>query len=130
MPSDAGPNEVTVLGLHHLQVAMPPGEEQLAREFYAGLLGLTEVPKPPHLAAHGGCWFDAQSLRLQLGVQPDFRPSGKAHPAFLVIGLAVLRRRLEHAGHVIVDDTQLDGHDRLYTFDPFGNRLELIEDGT
>jgi catechol 2,3-dioxygenase-like lactoylglutathione lyase family enzyme len=125
---NAGDSETgTVVSLHHLQVAMPSGEEQTARAFYGDLLGLEEIPKPEHLAKQGGCWFRAPELELHLGVEADFRPARKAHPAFLVNGLQPLRKRLEGADTEIVDDTQLDGHERFYAYDPFGNRLEFIE---
>lgn len=116
-----------VVSLHHLQLAMPAGEENTARSFYCELLGLEEVPKPEHLARRGGCWFKAPELELHLGVELDFRPARKAHPAFAVRGLRSLQKRLERAGVEIVEDTQLDGHTRFYAFDPFGNRLEFIE---
>lgn len=116
-----------VVSLHHLQVAMPIGEEAAARAFYSELLGLREIPKPEHLAKRGGCWFKGPEFELHVGVESDFRPARKAHPAFGVQGLRALRERLERAGVEIVEDTQLEGHDRFYAFDPFGNRLELIE---
>jgi catechol 2,3-dioxygenase-like lactoylglutathione lyase family enzyme len=106
---------------------MPAGDEDRARAFYSGLLGLDEVPKPPDLAARGGCWFKGPSVELHLGVEKEFRPARKAHPAFLVSGLAAIRQRLEAGGAELVDDKQLDGHERFYVYDPFGNRLELIE---
>lgn len=127
MTSEHGGGEVGVLALHHVQVAMPAGDEDRARAFYSGLLGLDEVPKPPDLAARGGCWFKGPSVELHLGVEKEFRPARKAHPAFLVSGLAAIRQRLEAGGAELVDDKQLDGHERFYVYDPFGNRLELIE---
>jgi catechol 2,3-dioxygenase-like lactoylglutathione lyase family enzyme len=111
---------------HHVQLAMPAGEEDAAERFYSGLLGMQRAPKPDHLAARGGCWFRSGSLEVHLGVEGDFRPARKAHPALLVDGLSKLRARLEDAGVEIQDDTQLEGHDRFYAFDPFGNRLEFI----
>lgn len=113
--------------LDHVQLAMPAGGEDDARGFYSGLLGLPEVPKPPHLAARGGCWFEDADLKLHLGVDPDFRPARKAHPALLVSGLAALLDQLRVAGVTIVDDEPLEGYDRAYVDDPFGNRLELME---
>lgn len=120
-------DEVRVTGFHHVQLALPPGGEDAARGFYAGLLGFTEVPKPAPLAARGGCWFDFGGIQVHLGVDADFRPARKAHPALSVVGLATLRKRLEGAGAEVADDTRLDGHDRCYVSDPFGNRIELIE---
>lgn len=113
--------------LEHVQLAMPAGGEDDARAFYSGLLGLPEVPKPPHLAARGGCWFEDAELKLHLGVDADFRPARKAHPALLVAGLADLLDRLRAAGVRIVDDEPLEGYDRAYVDDPFGNRIELME---
>ena len=117
-----------LLALHHVQLAMPEGGEDAARAFYGGLLGLPEVPKPPHLAARGGVWFEREgALRLHLGVERPFAPALKAHPAFLVAGLARLRRRLVDAGSAVVEDEPLPGFARCYVADPFGNRVELLE---
>lgn len=115
-------------GLEHVQLAMPPGEEDRAVAFYAGLLGLTHVPKPPPLAVRGGCWFERGTLKVHLGVEKDFRPARKAHPAFLVTDLPTLVTTLEGGG-ISVDTTgePLEGFDRVYVDDPFGNRLELME---
>jgi len=115
-------------GLHHVQLAMPPGEEDLAIAFYAGTMRMEQIPKPPHLAARGGCWFRGAGAELHLGVEDVFRPARKAHPALLVEGLATLRTALETAGADVVGDEQFEGHDRCYVHDPFGNRLELIEE--
>ena len=75
---------MTVVGIEHVQLAMPPGGEGAAREFYSGLLGLPERTKPSALAARGGCWFEAPGVKVHLGVEADFRPAQKAHPALLV----------------------------------------------
>ena len=117
-----------LVGVHHVQLAMPPGQEEVAEVFYAGSLGMERVPKPAHLAGRGGCWFRGSGLELHLGIEEGFRPSAKAHPALRVEGLAALRGSLERAGAELSEDTQLDGHDRCYVQDPFGNRLELIEE--
>jgi catechol 2,3-dioxygenase-like lactoylglutathione lyase family enzyme len=106
---------------------MPAGKEADAQAFYAGLLGLTPVPKPAELGARGGCWFRGDGVEVHLGVEEDFRPARKAHPAFMVEGLDELRARLESAGVETKDDVQLEGHRRFHAFDPFGNRLELLE---
>lgn len=113
--------------IDHVQLAMPAGGEAQARAFYADLLGLPEVPKPAHLAARGGCWFERGSLKVHLGVDVDFRPARKAHPAFLASGLPGLLERLRSAGATVVTDGPLQGHDRAYVDDPFGNRIELME---
>jgi catechol 2,3-dioxygenase-like lactoylglutathione lyase family enzyme len=108
---------------------MPPGQEAVARAFYVGVLGLLEEAKPANLLARGGVWFRGGALRLHLGVEPDFRAARKAHPAILVRGLAELGARCSAAGFPPVADEPLEGLDRLYVFDPFGNRIELLELG-
>ena len=122
-PSESG----VVAAIDHVQLAMPRGEEPRAVEFYSGLLGIPEVPKPPHLAARGGCWFERGALKVHLGVEQEFRPAKKAHPALRVEGLASLVERLRNAGVAVVDDEPLEGYDRVYVSDPFGNRIELLE---
>ena len=117
-----------ITGIHHIQLAMPPDEEEAGREFYGDLLGLPEVPKPSELAPRGGLWFRSGSLEVHLGVErEDFSPARKAHPAFLVSDLDALRERLEAAGYRIDEDVQLEGYRRFHVRDPFGNRLELVE---
>lgn len=118
---------MAIVGLHHIQLAMPAGREVEAVAFYEGLLGLTHVPKPPHLARRGGCWFEDPLVRVHLGVDGDFRPARKAHPALLVTGLRPLVQHLRAAGVCIHDDEALAGYDRVYVDDPFGNRIELME---
>ncbi|MEO8476625.1 MAG: glyoxalase [Actinomycetota bacterium] len=115
-------------GWHHVQLAMPPGGETGADAFYAERLGLEAIPKPAHLVARGGRWYRGAGLELHLGVEEGFRASAKSHPAMRVRGLGELREALERQGVTVVDDTQLEGHERWYVTDPFGNRLELIEE--
>lgn len=116
-----------LIGLHHVQLAMPPGEEDAAARFYGGILGLTQVAKPPELAPRGGVWFRDETLEVHLGVEEPFSPTRKAHPAFLVHDLPALRERIELAGYHVTDDVPLEGYHRCHVRDPFGNRLELIE---
>jgi hypothetical protein len=105
---------------------MPAGGEDEARGFYAGLLKIPEKPKPGELKMRGGVWFENDAVKIHLGVEADFRPARKAHPALLVQGLDALVARLRHAGVEVVED-ELPGHYRVYVSDPFGNRLELME---
>ena len=114
-------------GLHHLQLAMPIGQERAATDFYAGILGMTRLEKPEQLADRGGCWFAFPGGEFHLGVEDPFSPAKKAHPAFVVSGLEALMERLRAHGYRIVHDTELEAHDRFYTHDPFGNRLEFLE---
>jgi len=116
-----------ILGLDHVQLAMPARRESSARAFYSGVLGLVEESKPANLAPRGGVWFRSGALRLHLGVDPHFQAAGKAHPAILVRGLAELAARCKAAGFPPVTDEPLAGFDRFYVFDPFGNRIELLE---
>lgn len=113
--------------LDHVQLAMPPGGENQARAFYRDALGIDEVIKPPHLAARGGCWFERGRLKVHLGVETDFRPARKAHPAFIVSDLPALIATLKSHGYAVAGDQPLEGYDRVYVDDPFGNRIELME---
>ena len=118
---------MSVERIDHCQLAMPAGREDEARAFYDGLLGITEQPKPPHLPARGGCWFERGDLKVHLGVEADFRPARKAHVALLVRDLRSPVEGLRAANVELVDDEPLEGYDRIYAYDPFGNRLELLE---
>lgn len=116
-----------ISGIDHVQLAMPAGCEDVARAFYRDILGLPEQPKPPHLAKRGGCWFESDAVKVHLGVEADFRPARKAHPALIVFGLGELIDRLEAAGIAMTADEPLEGYDRVYVEDPFGNRIELMQ---
>ena len=118
---------MTILAIDHIQLAIPSGGEDAARAFYGGLLGIPEVPKPVALAARGGCWFERGSLRVHLGVDPEFRAARQAHPAFVVDDLAVLSAALTAAGHPVTVDFLLPDRTRAFVADPFGNRIELIQ---
>jgi catechol 2,3-dioxygenase-like lactoylglutathione lyase family enzyme len=116
------------LALDHFQLAMPRGAEPAARAFYGRVLGLAEIPKPEPLAARGGLWFQCGPQQLHLGVEDDFRPAKKAHPAFLVDNLEALAKELQAEGYpVVLDSVQSDGGRRIFTEDPFGNRVELTQ---
>jgi len=117
---------MSIIGLHHVQLAMPPDREAEATAFYQGLLGLPRVAKPQHLEARGGCWFESDTTRLHLGVEQDFSPALKAHPALLVEDVDTLQARLYKAGVETNSDEPLPGYDRFYAYDPFGNRMEFL----
>jgi catechol 2,3-dioxygenase-like lactoylglutathione lyase family enzyme len=116
-----------ITAVDHVQLAMPSGGEDEAAAFYEGVLGIPRIPKPPHLAKRGGCWFESEAVKIHLGVEADFRPAKKAHPGLLVDGLARLIELLGHAGYPVNSDEPLEGYHRVYVDDPFGNRLELME---
>ena len=118
-----------IVGLDHVQLAMPAGAEAQARSFYAGLLGLQEVAKPEPLLARGGCWFAGPGIVLHLGVEAEFVPARKAHPALRVRDLEACRQELLAAGVVVAPDHSLPQVRRFYAGDPFGNRIEFIQDG-
>lgn len=117
----------TLLPIHHVQLAIPRGGEDACRQFWSGLLGMRELAKPAALAARGGCWFRGGDLEVHLGVEEPFAPARKAHPGLLVDGLRQLARRLEEAEYPVVWDDDFPGHDRFYSADPFGNRLEFLQ---
>lgn len=118
---------MTIKAIHHVQLAMPAGQENAARAFYQGLLDLNEVSKPPNLAARGGCWFENDGVRVHLGVEANFAPARKAHPGFVVDDLSCICAALEKAGFPTVLDAPLEGYLRKYVSDPFGNRIELMQ---
>jgi catechol 2,3-dioxygenase-like lactoylglutathione lyase family enzyme len=112
--------------IDHVQLAMPAGEEEKARSFYGDLLGMTEIPKPPELAKRGGCWFSSGNVQVHLGIDPDFHPAQKAHPAFVCRDYDRLVARLRAAGIRLKEDDKIAGVRRCHISDPFGNRIELI----
>ncbi len=114
--------------IDHVQIAIPAGTEDRAREFYSGVLGMTEIAKPAQLVGRGGLWLQAGAVQLHLGVETDFHAARKAHPAFLVRDLAALLATCREHGYEIKDDEPpLNGYVRAHVFDPFGNRIELMQ---
>lgn len=116
-----------VLGIDHVQIAMPAESEDRARGFYGGILGMKEIPKPQALAGRGGCWFASGAAQVHLGVEEGFRPARKAHPALVVEGLDEVLAKCQAAGLPTRPDAEIDGRRRVHVLDPFGNRLELME---
>jgi catechol 2,3-dioxygenase-like lactoylglutathione lyase family enzyme len=117
----------SVTQIHHIQIAAPEGCESAARDFYGSILGMKEIEKPTKLRARGGCWFQCGSQQVHIGVERNFNPARKAHPAFAVFRLDELREILTGRGTTIVDDDDLAGVRRFYAEDPWGNRLEFVE---
>jgi catechol 2,3-dioxygenase-like lactoylglutathione lyase family enzyme len=118
---------VRIVEVDHVQLAIPAGGEDAARRFYRDVLGLEEVPKPAALAGRGGAWFRGGAVQLHLGIEADFRPARKAHPALRVEGLAAFIARCVAAGFPVTQDVRLPGLERVHVADPFGNRIELVE---
>ncbi|HRQ31810.1 MAG TPA: VOC family protein [Anaerolineales bacterium] len=119
---------MTILYIHHVQLAMPADQEDSARAFYVRILGFQEIPKPAELAKRGGAWFEFGNVQLHLGVETDFRAARKAHPAFLVDDLDALLEKIQVAGYEWdLSQPPLEGFKRAHVFDPFGNRIELME---
>lgn len=115
-------------GVDHVQFSMPRGGESKARAFYGELLGLAEIPVPPNVAARGAVWFQCGSMQIHLGVEDDFRPARKAHPAFLVRDLGRVLEALANAGYETKPDSEPNpSYERAFTSDPFGNRVELMQ---
>jgi catechol 2,3-dioxygenase-like lactoylglutathione lyase family enzyme len=117
---------MAAFAIDHVQIAIPPGGEDLGRAFFGDVLGLDEIPKPPGLRARGGCWFRLGDVQVHLGVDEDFRPARKAHLALRTDRLEDLRARLIDAGYAARDDEPAGGRPRFFTQDPFGNRIEFL----
>ena len=112
--------------IDHVQLAMPPGEEETARRFFSGILGMREIAKPSELAKRSGCWFASGDVQIHLGVENDFRAAKKAHPALRCSDYEGLVKRLRATGIEVVEAADIPGVRRAHIFDPFGNRIELI----
>jgi catechol 2,3-dioxygenase-like lactoylglutathione lyase family enzyme len=112
-----------------MQLTMPPGEEAKARIFFHDILGMAEEAKPDSVASRGGCWFRGGSAILHVGVEKEFSPQRKGHPALCVTDLDHIAERLKNGGCPVVWDDAFPSRRRFYTADPFGNRIELIRDG-
>jgi catechol 2,3-dioxygenase-like lactoylglutathione lyase family enzyme len=119
---------MTIEGIDHVQITIPVGQEQIARAFYCGVLGLSEIEKPASLVGRGGFWLRIGNQQIHIGVEDGIdRTLTKAHIAYQVEDLDSWRARLEEAGCVILESVPIPGHDRVETRDPFANRLEFIQ---
>ncbi|MCJ7841012.1 VOC family protein [Lederbergia sp. NSJ-179] len=113
--------------IDHVQLAAPKNSENQARQFFSGILGFTELEKPEELRKRGGVWFSAGLNQLHIGIEESFSPAKKAHPAFEVVNLEALKQHLSNHGVEYIVDPHLPDANRIYTDDPFGNRIELLE---
>lgn len=116
-----------IVALDHVQLAMPPGSEPEARVFYKDILGFEEIAKPEPLRLRGGCWFTSADAEVHLGIEEDFHPARKAHPAFRVSDIDALEKLLVAKGFMVTPDTSLLPIRRFYVSDPFGNRIEFLQ---
>lgn len=117
-----------ILGLHHAQITIPEGSEDLARDFYCRLLGLPEVEKPASLAGRGGLWLQAGDGQVHLGAEDGVdRTAPKSHLAYEVTDLERVRRALADEGYEPLDSVPIPGYERFEARDPLGNRVEFIQ---
>lgn len=122
-----GSSDSVFVAIDHVQLAMPAGQEEAARRFYCGLLGMIEVLKPEGLRPRGGCWFESGTVKIHLGVEEDFRPARKAHPALQTRDLTGLTAKLRSAGIEVGEAREIPALHRCHIHDPFGNRIELVD---
>jgi len=116
-----------IKGIDHIQVAAPKGSEDEARRFYGEILGMEELEKPESLKDRGGCWFQCGQQEVHIGIEEPFTPSKKAHPGFVISDLEGLRQALETGGFSVKEDAPILGRNRIFSEDPFGNRIEFLE---
>ena len=116
-----------IIGVDHVQLAMPAGQEEQARRFYRDVLGVPERQKPEDMVKRGGCWFESSLVKIHLGVERDFRAATKAHPGLLVDDLKAVAERCRSSGYEISQGPAIEGYDRIFVHDPFGNRIELLQ---
>ena len=126
MHSPEPASKPVIVAIDHVQLAMPPGKETEARAFFCGMLNMVEIAKPEELQKRGGCWFESGKVQLHLGVESDFRPARKAHPAFRCVDYDGLVERLRASGVAVDEVHDIPGIRRCHVADPFGNRIELI----
>ncbi|HWO77359.1 MAG TPA: VOC family protein [Bacillus sp. (in: firmicutes)] len=113
--------------IDHVQLAAPKGCEEQARQFYNGILGFMEKEKPEELKKNGGVWFQTGTIEIHIGVEDPFLPAKKAHPAFVISDLALFIKHLDKHELEYMKDDRLPGANRIYMYDPFGNRIEVLE---
>lgn len=117
---------IKIKRLDHIQICIPTGKENEARDFYTNIIGLKEIPKPLELIPNGGLWYQVGDIQLHIGTERETNIS-KRHPAFEVVNLTSARKHLENHHVKIKEETQVPGQNRFSFFDPFGNRIELLE---
>ncbi len=112
--------------LNHVQICIPKGGETEARKFYCGLLGLEEIEKPEDLKKNGGFWLKIADIELHIGAE-DVKNTSKRHPAFEIENVEKVKVYLQAAGVRIKEDNPLPEFYRFSFYDPFNNRIELLE---
>ena len=117
-----------IKGIHHVQITVPQGAEPQAKAFYCGVLSLPEVGKPASLRGRGGFWIKVGDRDVHIGTEDGVdRSKSKAHVAYEVSDVHEWRERLEAAGIKPLDSVPIEGFDRFEARDPFGNRIEFIQ---
>ena len=117
---------ITFIRIDHVQICIPNGKENEARQFYREIIGLKEIPKPKELLANGGIWFQIANIQLHIGTENQINQS-KRHPAFEVTNLSAAQEYLEGHGVTIKEEIQIPGQIRISFLDPFNNRIELLQ---
>lgn len=112
--------------LDHIQICIPIGAEEQAKQFYVEVLGLEEIEKPDTLKPNGGLWFKVADIQLHIGVEAEQNKS-KRHPAFEVEDLEGVKQHLQSKGVKVKEETAIPGINRFSFLDPFGNRIEFLE---
>ncbi|KUP06924.1 glyoxalase [Bacillus coahuilensis m2-6] len=113
-------------GIDHIQITAPKGCEEEARAFYGGILKMVEIPKPSHLQLRGGCWFQCGNQEVHIGVEEPFKPTRKGHPGFIVKSIEEVKAHFDQKNVSFLEDEPIEGRERIFVLDPFGNRLEFL----
>jgi catechol 2,3-dioxygenase-like lactoylglutathione lyase family enzyme len=120
-----------ILAFDHVQVAIPPGKLDEALAFYVDVLGFERVPKPADMR-QSGAWLTSGSVNLHLGEDLDcavtFAPSPHAHPAMRLDNFDATMQTAAARGLKTRIDKGPAGFQRGSIWDPFGNRIELMQE--
>lgn len=120
---------MSIQRLQHASVPRPPGREahQQAVDFYGGVLGLEEIPKPRTFDHIEVTWFRLgdDEIHVYAAGRDEPQPHNEAHFCLVVDDVEATRDRLERAGFRCHDTTPIPNRPRFYTRDPFGNEIEF-----
>jgi len=116
-----------VIGIDHVQIAVPRAQEAQCLAFYRAFLGLAEITKPAELRARGGAWFQLSNLQLHIGLDAEASPPSRRHICFLVEDTAQARAQAKSHGVTVEEESEVDGLHRFFIRDPAGNRIEIAQ---